>query len=112
MLFDPLAVTGFLDVHDIPDFFNEKRNILASTRLAIKGRKRNRYRHLVLQYFVPRVADCPECDSSAAKILREINAAMAVLINQGYAVDDERYAGSDKYRSWDTHRWTIIWKEE
>jgi hypothetical protein len=113
MPFNPLAITGYLDVADIPDMYekNSKRDILANVREALKGRKRNRYRHLVIQRNVygSSLGDWEE------KVLVEVNGAMAKLKEEGYTIDDERYEvpiDSKGSYSYNVYRWTILWTEE
>jgi len=105
MTFNPLAVTGYLDIKDIPDWHDEeKRNIPAVVRQAIEGRKRNRYRHLVFL-----CAGMP--DIWKEQMLIETNRLMAKLKEEGYTIDDERGLGSDPHRSQNTYWWTIMWKD-
>ena len=105
--FNPLAVTGYLDVSDVTDLYQkEKRDILTSIRQAIEGRKRNRYRHLTLQYETPTALhDFDE------QVLVEVNDAMAKLNKEGYTIDDERHRLSANGGGY-VYRWTILWTEE
>jgi len=111
MSFNPLAITGYLDVADIPDMYekNSKRDILASVREALKGRKRNRYRHLMIQHNV--YSSLRDWDE---KVLVEVNGAMVKLKEEGYTIDDERYKVpiSEGSYSYNVYRWTILWTEE